>query len=71
MTHPTQPISPLCERMIDDMALRKLKPRTQNTHIRAVSAHARKKERGFDTSRANWASHACGTGRLPQQPVAP
>ena len=29
MTISTQPVSPLRQRMIEDMALRKLKPRTQ------------------------------------------
>lgn len=36
MTQPTQPISPLRQRMIDDMTLRKLSPQTQKAYIRAV-----------------------------------
>jgi integrase/recombinase XerD len=36
MTNPTQTISPLRQRMIDDMALRKLKPGTQAAYLRAV-----------------------------------
>jgi len=36
MTHSTPTISPLRQRMIDDMALRKLNPRTQQAYIRSV-----------------------------------
>ena len=36
MNHPTQTISPLRQRMIDDMSLRKMQPRTQQAYIRAV-----------------------------------
>ena len=36
MTHNTKPISPLRQRMIEDMALRKLAPKTQSQYIRAV-----------------------------------
>ena len=36
MTQPTESISPLRQRMIDDMTLRKLGPKTQKTYIRAV-----------------------------------
>lgn len=36
MTHVTQPISPLRQRMLDDMALRKLAPHTQEGYLRAV-----------------------------------
>ena len=36
MTHATQTISPLRQRMIEDMSLRKLNPKTQTTYIRAV-----------------------------------
>ena len=36
MTQSTQPISPLRQRMIDDMRLRKLSPKTQTGYIRAV-----------------------------------
>ena len=36
MTHNTKPISPLRQRMIDDMTLRKLAPQTQSAYIRAV-----------------------------------
>ena len=36
MTQPTQPISPLRQRMIEDMTMRKLAPKTQASYIRAV-----------------------------------
>jgi integrase/recombinase XerD len=36
MTHTTRPISPLRQRMIEDMTLRKLSPQTQAAYIRAV-----------------------------------
>lgn len=36
MTKPSQAISPLRQRMIDDMTLRKLSPKTQTGYIRAV-----------------------------------
>ena len=36
MTHATQAISPLRQRMIEDMSLRKLNPKTQTTYLRAV-----------------------------------
>jgi hypothetical protein len=36
MTHSNQSISPLRQRMIDDMTLRKLSPKTQAAYLRAV-----------------------------------
>ena len=36
MAQSTQPISPLRQRMIEDMNLRKLAPKTQTSYIRAV-----------------------------------
>ena len=36
MTENNKPISPLRQRMIDDMSLRKLSPKTQRGYIRAV-----------------------------------
>ena len=36
MTHNTKPISPLRQRMLEDMTLRKLAPQTQASYIRAV-----------------------------------
>jgi integrase/recombinase XerD len=36
MSHTTKPVSPLRQRMIEDMALRKLAPKTQSKYLRAV-----------------------------------
>jgi hypothetical protein len=36
MTHSNKSVSPLRQRMIDDMTLRKLSPRTQIGYLRAV-----------------------------------
>ena len=36
MTHNTKPVSPLRQRMLEDMALRKLAPKTQSNYLRAV-----------------------------------
>ena len=36
MTQSTQPISPLRQRMIEDMTMRKLAPKTQASYIRTV-----------------------------------
>ncbi len=36
MSHSNKSISPLRQRMIDDMTLRKLSPKTQSGYIRAV-----------------------------------
>ncbi len=36
MTQPTQPISPLRQRMTEDMTMRKFAPKTQTCYIRAV-----------------------------------
>ena len=40
MTHVTKPISPLRQRMIEDMRLRKLSPQTQTAYIRVVKNFA-------------------------------
>ena len=45
MTKSTKTISPLRQRMLDDMAMRKLNHRTQDCYIRAVlklSAHLKR-----------------------------
>jgi len=52
MTISTQPVSPLRQRMIEDMALRKLKPRTQEAYIRAVKRLGRFLKRSPDTATA-------------------
>ena len=52
MTHNTKPISPLRQRMLDDMALRKLSEKTQNKYIRAVVNFTRFLGRSPDTATA-------------------
>jgi integrase/recombinase XerD len=52
MTHTTKPISPLRQRMIDDMALRKLSPQTQAAYLRAVKNFTRFLKRAPDTASA-------------------
>jgi integrase/recombinase XerD len=50
MTHNTQHISPLRQRMLEDMTLRKLSPRTQTAYIRAVKNFTRFIHRSPDTA---------------------
>ena len=50
MTHNTKPISPLRQRMIEDMTLRKLSPKTQRYYIRAVFQFTRFLGRSPDTA---------------------
>ena len=52
MTQSTQAISPLRQRMIDDMRLRKLSPKTQTDYIRAVKRLAGFLGRSPDTATA-------------------
>ena len=52
MTHNTKPISPLRQRMIDDMTLRKLAPQTQAAYIRAVKNFTRFLGQSPDTASA-------------------
>ena len=52
MTHPTQAISPLRQRMIDDMMLRKLSPTTQANYLRSVKNFTRFLGRSPDTATA-------------------
>jgi len=52
MTHSTQTISPLRQRMIDDMSLRKLNPLTQQAYLRAVIKLSRFLVRSPDTATA-------------------
>ena len=40
MTQSNKSISPLRQRMLDDMALRKLSPKTQRQYVRAVKDYA-------------------------------
>ena len=52
MTQSTQPISPLRQRMIEDMNLRKLAPKTQTSYIRAVKKLAGYLDHSPDTATA-------------------
>jgi len=52
MTQSIQTISPLRQRMIDDMRLRKLSPKTQTGYIRAVRRFAAFLGRAPDTANA-------------------
>mgnify|MGYP001815576519 FL=1 len=52
MTHSTKTISPLRQRMIEDMTLRKLSPKTQSKYIRAVINFTRFLGRSPDTAMA-------------------
>lgn len=50
MTESNKPISPLRQRMIEDMSMRKLSPGTQTGYIRAVKTLARFLGRSPDTA---------------------
>jgi site-specific recombinase XerD len=50
MTQSTQPISPLRQRMIEDMNLRKLAPKTQTSYIRTVKKLADYLDHSLDTA---------------------
>lgn len=52
MTFTEKPISPLRQRMIDDMRMRKLSPKTQASYIRVVKRFARFLGRSPDTASA-------------------
>ena len=50
MNSSTQEISPLRQRMLDDMRMRKLDPKTQSGYIRAVRRFAKYLGRSPDTA---------------------
>ena len=50
MDTPTRPVSPLRQRMLDDMRMRKLTPKTQSAYIRAVCRFTRYLGRAPDTA---------------------
>ena len=52
MTHSTKPISPLRQRMLEDMTMRKLSPVTQRSYIRVVANFTRFLTRSPDTADA-------------------
>ena len=53
MPHPVLdgPISPLRQRLIDDMTLRRFSPETQRNYLRDVGRFATSLGRGTDTTR--------------------
>ncbi len=53
MPQSTKSISPLRQRMLDDMKMRKLNKRTQETYIRAVVKFSRHLKRSPDTTTAD------------------
>jgi integrase/recombinase XerD len=57
MTHSTKTISPLRQRMIEDMTLRKLAPQTQAAYVRVVKNFARFLGRSPDTASAEDLRH--------------
>ena len=57
MTHSTKTISPLRQRMIEDMTLRKLAPQTQAAYMRVVKNFARFLGRSPDTASAEDLRH--------------
>ena len=52
MTESNKPISPLRQRMLEDMAIRKLNPKTQEDYIRSVVKFTRYLKRSPDTASA-------------------
>ena len=70
MTQSTQPISPLRQRMIEDMHLRKLAPKTQTSYIRAVKkladylGHSPDRASTEDLRRFQWYLTDQGTSRI-------
>ncbi|MCB0257743.1 MAG: phage integrase N-terminal SAM-like domain-containing protein, partial [Anaerolineae bacterium] len=52
MTQSIQRISPLRQRMLDDMRMRKLSPKTQIGYVRAVKRFTRYLKRSPDTATA-------------------
>ena len=52
MSQSTKPISPLRQRMIEDMTLRKFSPKTQTAYLRAVANFTRFLGRSPDTAEA-------------------
>jgi integrase/recombinase XerD len=69
MNDSTRAISPLRQRMIEDMRMRKLSPKTQSTYIRSVRQFARFLRRSPDTASIedlrNYQLHLVDSGPLP------
>jgi integrase/recombinase XerD len=68
-TETTRGISPLRQRMLDDMRLRKLNPKTQSSYVRAVRNFTRYLGRSPDTATAedlrNYQLHLVDAGTSP------
>ena len=69
MDTPTRPVSPLRQRMLDDMRMRKLTPKTQSAYIRAVCRFTRYLGRAPDSATVedlrNYQLHLVDTGTSP------
>jgi integrase/recombinase XerD len=69
MNDSTRAISPLRQRMIEDMRMRKLSPKTQSTYIRSVRQFARYLRRSPDTASIedlrNYQLHLVDSGTSP------
>lgn len=69
MDSTTQTVSPLRQRMLDDMRMRKLEPRTQEAYVRAVRKLAAYLKRSPDTATVedlrNFQLHLVDTGTSP------
>ena len=69
MISSTQPLSPLRQRMLEDMRMRKLEPRTQEAYIRAVRKLAAYLQRSPDAATVedlrNFQLHLVDTGSSP------
>jgi site-specific recombinase XerD len=65
----TQSVSPLRQRMLDDMRMRKLEPRTQEAYVRAVRKLAAYLKRSPDTATVedlrSFQLHLVDTGTSP------
>src|ERR1700731_4360259 len=69
MNDSTRAISPLRQRMIEDMRMRKLSPKTQSAYIRSVRQFARYLRRSPDTASIedlrNYQLHLVDSGTSP------
>jgi integrase/recombinase XerD len=69
MTHTSQGISPLRQRMIDDMRMRQLSPKTQASYLRIVREFSRFLGRSPDTATVEdlrgYQLHLADHGTLP------
>lgn len=75
MDSTTQSASPLRQRMLDDMRMRKLEPKTQQAYVRAVRKLAAYLQRSPDTTSAedlrNFQLHLVDSGVSPSRSTRP